>query len=194
MLEDSKILSILSEDFNFKLDDFINLKEVQKISTEKEEIISLLKQMKFITFNETFDSCFISIPEEFTLISLLNVPSSVQNKSDLISMIKVQEFDRLYKKNFFIWYLIIQVNQIENILNDLKSVHIKEVISLSKTKEKLKFEVYSNQVIKKNVIKRLQNINYHKETSGLKSNQSMNSSNNNSENGSWRKKSTDSEE
>jgi hypothetical protein len=48
-------------------------------------------------------------------------------------------------------------------------------------------------VIKKNILKRIQTLNYHKETSGLKSNHSV-SSNNNSETGSWRKKSTDSEE
>ncbi len=88
--------------------------------------------MQFITLNENSDSCSITLFEEFTLISLLNIPSTVQKKSELLSMLNVQDCDRLYKKNFFIWYLVVsQVSLKERILNNLKCVQFNEVLLLT---------------------------------------------------------------
>ena len=64
-----------------------------------------------------------------------------------------------------------------------------------KIKENLKFEIYTSQIIKKNILKRFQQINYQRETLGLKQISNLSSNNSNvSESLSWRKKSTDSEE
>ena len=48
-----------------------------------------------------------------------------------------------------------------------------------KIKENLKFEIYTSQIIKKNILKRFQQINYQRETLGLKQISNLSSNNSN---------------
>jgi len=166
-----------------------NLKEIQKISNDKTELTNLLKQIDFISFEEN-DLCCIQFKEDFTMFSLLNVPANINKRSELQQILKLDDEDRLYKKNLFVWYLVpSNPSKKDNITNTLKTVLFKD--------EKLKFETYTYHMIKKNISKRIQNIIYNKDSNGLKSNAAAASSSTNtsvSETCSWRKKSMDSEE
>jgi len=162
------------------------------MSNDKNEIIRLLKQIDFLTVDET--TCQINFSEDFCMFSLLNIPPSYNKKADLLQVLKLDDSNRLYKKNFFVWYLVPSNFKLkEEMTNSLKNVQFGE--------EKLKFDCYNHAMIKKNVIKRIHNIqstlNYQRETSELKSggnNQCNLSVSTSSETGSWRKKSTDCED
>ena len=119
------MISILSDDLSFKICDFLNVKDVQKLSsTNKLETINLLKQINFIKIDENSETCKISLSDDFTLFSLLNVPSNINNKSELLTLLKIEDFDRLYKRNFFVWYLVstnpLSKDKISNLLKTVK--------------------------------------------------------------------------
>ena len=107
LLEDSKVISILSEDLRFKIDDLLGINEIQKlINNDKEELIKLLKQTEFVRIDESSEYCTIALIDDFVMFSLLNIPPNINKISDLLPLLKIDEFDRLYKKNFFVWYLV----------------------------------------------------------------------------------------
>jgi len=187
-LEDSKILPTLNEELKFKIDNLLAIKEVQKpANNSREDLCSLIKQLDFISESEGMYQ--INISEDFCLFSLINIPNCIKNKLDLSSALNIIDIDsisRIYKKNLFVWYLVVEKREgKEKLEKSLKNVNFGD--------EKLKYECYTKNIIKKNINKRIQNIIYSKESCGLKanSNNNSNSASSSNENYNWRKKSNE---
>ena len=170
---------MISEDFHIKIDELHNFKEIKTLFPKKEALIKALQSVNFFLLDEKKESISLNITDEFTIYSLLNVPSKF-NKEDLIKSFNFDEskFTRIYKK-YFIWLLVTDTP-----ISNFEDLIIKNHCS---SEEKIRYDVNSGKDIKKKILKQ---IGYHKESSDLKG-PSVDKSHLNVEAGSWRKKSSE---
>jgi hypothetical protein len=191
-LESSKVISLLNENLSFKLDDFLNLKEVVKLTNKKDELISFLRQLSFIKIEG--ESAQIHLPENFVYFSIMNFPQKM-TKLDVIKSLELEnvKYDRIYKKSLF-WCLVTDVEATVRYLeNKIKSLKFEE--------NSLKYDLVNKASLLKTITKQINNANYQKEANELKADTTSNSSKkwekkgdssrHNSEAFSWRKKSND---
>ena len=111
--ENSNMKNILSENLSFTLDEIFSLKEIQKITPEKEKLSNLLSQIDFLAQNPT-NTFTYNIPENNHVFSILNIPAKL-NKNEVIKTIELinLEYNRLYKNGF---YWILSTNDKETII------------------------------------------------------------------------------
>ena len=108
-IENSKVISILDlKSLNFKLEDFLNLKEVKKISEDKEEILKLFKEIDFINLSKDNENTFnIKLDEEIKVFSVINIPQKMK-KDEILESLKLQNESmlRVYKRSLY-WYIVL---------------------------------------------------------------------------------------
>ena len=176
--------------------DLVTLKEVAKISTDKEEIKSLLLTIPFIKLSFNKEVAHYELEPKIAVFSLLNVPQKM-TKAELIALTHLDESKvlRVYKKALF-WIVVVDEKTFfEEVRRTLKAVRSDKLSDGT-----LKFDAMSSASLMLSIQKILQNRDYHKEASDLKAEKRMskdynsNSSNKertNSEALSWRKKSNE---
>lgn len=110
-IENSKLVQILnSKTLNFKLEDFLNLKEIKKISENKEEILKSLSEINFLSEEKESDkasSFSLKIEENIKIFSILNIPQKMK-KEEILDHFKInpENLLRIYKKSLF-WYVVL---------------------------------------------------------------------------------------
>ncbi len=164
-LEVSKVLSILHDNFTFKIEEFLNLKDVQKLqlqSTDKDLILCLLKEFKFLKVSEDQKTAQLVFAEAEKVINLINVPNKI-GKEALMQVLKISEnmIQRLYKQSLY-WTIVC----------DNRDVFTKLDETMRNTKfednNPLRFEITLIEEIKKTISKKINHQNYLKEADSLK--------------------------
>ena len=103
----SNVTKILSEDYEFKVESLLNLKEVQKIVMTKEELVSLLTTLtappeKIISLSEDKEKGKIIVDDKLMLYSFINLPHQFnQENVKTFLQLKDGEYSRLYKQSLF---------------------------------------------------------------------------------------------
>jgi hypothetical protein len=197
-LENSKLLSILSDtNLNFKIIDMLNIKEISKLYSNKEELFKDLKSIEYIKVSDDNETGSININENIVVFSLINLPQKLSKEEVLKNLgIDTELIIRLYKKCLF-WILVTEKPQSELIEKKLSCVTFGD--------SKLKYDMITKAQMMKSINKQIQTVSYHKEAHDLKvelsnkknekSNYNSNNYNSNnkdrtnSEAFSWRKKS-----
>jgi hypothetical protein len=135
------------------------IKEISKITQEKEELIHLISMIDYLKLSENKETASYVIPDNFSVFSLLNVPQKVKEE-ELVKMIAIgkESVLRIYKKSLF--WLIISVKEAEEIQNKLKLVQFED--------GKLKFDYLNRNGLIRSINKQIQTSNYHKEAHDLK--------------------------
>ena len=189
----SKVTSIITEDFYLTVDNLLTLKETQKITSSKTELISYLEMLSnetnpIIAFNNSSKTeVQILLPENTVLYTFINIPFSytVQNVMEFLQL-KTTDYSRLYKQSLF-WVLVST--------NDAFNASFDKVYKTLKVEEDkpLKCNVTSARMLRNAIVKTIQHDNnYMKDTGSLKASGSgsrKNSTNVQGESMSWRKKS-----
>lgn len=161
-MEVSKVLLILNEDFSFKIEDLINLKEIQKISPEKVSILNSLKEMKLIQISDDFKIGKILIGETASVINLINLPNKV-SKESLLKILKIKEnsIQRLYKQSLY-WTIVCDDNLTNKLIDEtLRNVKFED-------NSMLKYEFTQMKEIQQKLMKKINHSNYLKEADSLK--------------------------
>ena len=191
----SNVTKILSEDYEFKVESLLNLKEVQKIVMTKEELVSLLTTLtappeKIISLSEDKEKGKIIVDDKLMLYSFINLPHQFnQENVKTFLQLKDGEYSRLYKQSLF--WIVASENETFNA--NFEKFYKTLLVEDSKP---LKCNITSARMLKNAISKMIQHYSYLKETGELKaSNPSsrkqsfqQNTTNDNSEM-SWRKKS-----
>lgn len=100
---------------NFKFEDFINLKEIKKISENKEDILNVLSSVEFLEkdINEENNGIYFNfkVDENIKAFSILNIPQKMK-KEEIIDHFKIRNEDllRVFKKSLF-WYIVLNNEQ-----------------------------------------------------------------------------------
>lgn len=192
----------MDEDFNFKIDEFINLKEVQKISGDSETLKKTLKKLNFLKFSEDENSAKIIFNENAKIINLINVPHKI-TKDSMLKILKITEeqIERFYKQSLY-WIIVVEGKTLYDKLDEtMRNIKFED-------NNPLKFEISLVKDSRKIAEKKINHANYLKETDNLKASgangsagitdrkdsrggykMSGNSGNGGNENLSWRKKS-----
>jgi len=161
-LEVSKVLSILNEQFTFKFEEFFNLKEVQKIHTDKDLLLSLIKEFKFIKFSEEDKSAKIIFCDSVKIINLINVPNKI-NSEALMNVLKINDniIQRLYKQSLY-WTIVVDTRDVFNKLDEtMRNIKFED-------NNPLRFEITLIYEVQKIIAKKINHHNYLKETDSLK--------------------------
>jgi hypothetical protein len=93
--------SILSDSMSFKIKDLALL---LKSKYAKDDITEALFSLNFVTVSDDFDHVTYDLPDSLTIISLLNIPFSL-NQDELLQLLEVDNYTRFYKKSLF-WLLV----------------------------------------------------------------------------------------
>jgi hypothetical protein len=133
-IENSKIISIINlKSLDFKLEDFLNLKEVKKITENKEEVLNALKEMNFVKESNEIENTFnILIDEEIKVFSVINIPQKMK-KDEIFEIIKLpnESLLRVYKRSLY-WYIVLNseeaAKQLRYNLERTTFVKIKKII------------------------------------------------------------------
>jgi hypothetical protein len=101
-----------------KLNDLVN---IFKSKYTKEDLTDSLSQFDFITLSDDQEQFTYNLSEQLTLISILNLPHSL-NRGDIINLLKLDgDYLRFYKKSLF-WVLVTEdkdlVNKLEVTLKE----------------------------------------------------------------------------
>lgn len=161
-LEVSKVLSILHDNFTFKLDDLLNLKEIQKLSTDRDVILGLLKEFKFLKISEDEKTAHFVFSEAEKIINLINVPNKIGREA-LMNVLKISEsmIQRLYKQSLY-WTIVCDNKEVFNKLDEtMRNIKFED-------NNPLKFEITLIEEIKKTICKKINHQNYLKEADSLK--------------------------
>jgi hypothetical protein len=194
----SKVTTVMSEDLSFKIDDLYNLKELQRIVSSKEELTEhLLKFPEFLKVDTVTGVCKIKICENLVVYNFINVQNKV-SKEQLIELLEIEEKDtlRFYKQSLY-WTLVVENEEIGNRIDEkIKTVKLED-------DKHMRFEKTNGKTIIKQILKKIQCHNYAKDTNelngssdlgkGIRKDSYNKSTNQNSDNCSWRKKSDISE-
>lgn len=194
----------MDENLNFKIDEFLNLKETQKLSNDPELIKKCLRNLSFLKFSDSEKEAKIIFKENDSenskIINLINVPHKI-TKECMAKILKLSEeknVERFYKQSLY-WIIVVSdkntYNKIDETMRNIKF----------EDNNPLKFEVSYVNDMKKIAEKKISHQNYLKEANDLKASGAMGASypdrkdsrgykySNNSGNGnealSWRKKS-----
>jgi hypothetical protein len=197
-LEMSKVCSILSEELSFKMEELVSLKDVQKFTSSKEELLDILKQFESEGIVTSLNSgeFMIVLKDEEVIYNLANIPNKM-SKNEILSLLGVKESEikRLYKQSLF-WVLVVDdytLNENLQVLLNSKNLKVNEA--------EIKFDFNSGKNMRRTIVKKTHHLNYIKETDDLKASpqgkrkESYNkagynsNASNTSEHFSWRKKS-----
>lgn len=103
----------------FKLNDFLNLKEVKKITSEKEEVLKSFKEVNFIQETKDKENSFnINIDDEIKVFSVINIPQKMK-KEEIFETLKLDNNTllRIYKKSLY-WYIVLNSEEAANKLRN----------------------------------------------------------------------------
>lgn len=104
---------------SFKFDDFLNLKEIKKISDNQELLLQILSATEFLEKEENKESetnstisFKLKIDDNIRVFSILNIPQKMK-KEELIEhfSIPTENLLRAYKKSLF-WYIVLNSEEI----------------------------------------------------------------------------------
>jgi len=161
-LEVSNALSIVNDNFIFKIDEFLNLNNLQKLSTNRTLILSLLQEFKFIKVSEDEKTAQLFFTDSEKIINLINVPNKI-GKEALMNVLKINEsmIQRLYKQSLY-WTIVCDNKQIFNKLDEtMRNIKFED-------NNPLRFEITLIEEIKKTLSKKISHQNYLKEADSLK--------------------------
>lgn len=189
-MDNSKVLSLMNEQMSIKISDLLTIKEITKYVTDKDVLISCLKQCDFLKLSDNLETAVYELPEGFTVFSILNFPAKM-TKEEVAKSIELDNlsYSRLYKKSLY-WILV--TNDKETAIcsqNSLRELIIDDT--------KIKYDIKNKGQITKNIKELLEKSAYQKEAKNLgiqKKNEKKyddKASNNDSEAFSWRKGSGD---
>jgi hypothetical protein len=107
------------ETLSFKFEDFLNLKEIKKISDNKELLLKILLSTEFLEKEDDKDSetnasytFKLKIDDNIRVFSILNIPQKMK-KDELVEHfgIPTENLLRVYKKSLF-WYVVLNSEEI----------------------------------------------------------------------------------
>ena len=187
-IDNSKITSIISEQYSIKIDELLSQKEIAKYITEKQHLISILKKFcEFFKFSEDDGIITYDLPQNMSVFAILNIPpkmkkEEVQKNLELINL----QYNRLYKRGF---YWVISTIDKETVICVQNSLRI-----LTFDDMKPKYDLKNRNQIWKLIKDQIDKISYQKEAKNLGVGKNKNNNSNNkhksSNNGdalSWRK-------
>ena len=187
-IDNSKITSIISEQYSIKIDELLSQKEIAKYITEKQYLISILKKFcEFFKFSEDDGIITYDLPQNMSVFAILNIPpkmkkEEVQKNLELINL----QYNRLYKRGF---YWVISTIDKETVICVQNSLRI-----LTFDDMKPKYDLKNRNQIWKLIKDQIDKISYQKEAKNLGVGKNKNNNSNNkhksSNNGdalSWRK-------
>ena len=192
-IDNSKIISIISDKYSIKIDDLIIQKEISKYIKDKNELISIIKKFcEFFTLSEKEEYITYNIPDNMSVFSILNIPPKLKKEEVYknLELINLQ-YNRLYKIGF---YWNISTTDKETVIcvqNSLRTLTYDDM----KPKYSLKNKSQILDLLKEQVDKAL----YQKEVKNLGIGKNTKNNNNNWKNSkgdsdafSWRKGSSES--
>lgn len=191
-LENSKLISSLTENLTFKLSDVIANKEISKCFTNKETLIKFINNSNFLTLADDHDTANYHIAENFTVFNILNFPQKMTKDEFLAELnINLNHAFRVIKKTLF-WHI---ATDDKALAADVESKLKDKVFGDTK----VRFEVIRKDELIKTIVKAINMSNYHKDAHDLKHEKPKGGNNNsnnknsrtNSEAFSWRKKSNE---
>ena len=162
-LEVSKVCSILTDELNFKVDEFYSLKEISKVVSSKENLIDILNTLaseKLLKINDKGEGQIL-ISDEFTLFNFINVPNKL-SREELLKALDLGEsqIKRLYKQSLY-WVLVSEIPE--------TNAHLEKILKQFKLGDvEIKHDQTSNKMIRKLITKKIHHFNYMKETDDLK--------------------------
>ena len=107
------------EFLSFKFEDFLNLKEIRKISDNHEQILNILSSIEFLEKEEVIETETTSttyfklkIDDNIRVFSILNIPQKMK-KEELIEHFSIpsENILRVYKRSLF-WYIVLNSEEI----------------------------------------------------------------------------------
>lgn len=161
-MEVSKVLSILNDNYTFRLDELLNLKEIQKLGADRDLILSLIKKFKFLKFSDDETTVHLVFTEGEKIINLINVPNKIGREA-LMNVLKISEnmIQRLYKQSLY-WTIVCDNKEVFNKLDEtMRNIKFED-------NNPLRFEVTLIDEIKKSLSKKISHQNYLKEADSLK--------------------------
>ena len=113
-MDNSSVSNLLNEQFSFKINSLLELKEISKYVQSKEILINLLKKCYFLKISTDSEIATYDLPEGIIVFSILNIPPKM-NKKEVEKNIELDnlQYSRLYKKSF---YWILSTNDKETII------------------------------------------------------------------------------
>ena len=191
----SKVTSIITEDFYLTVDNLLTLKEVQKITSSKIELVSYLETLSnevnpVIAFNNAAKTeVQILLKENTVMYTFINIPFSytLQNVVEFLQL-KATDYSRLYKQSLF--WVLVSANDAFNASFD----KVYKTLTVEEDKP-LKCNVTSARMLRNASVKTIQHENnYMKDTGSLQASGNGSGSRKGSTNVqgdamSWRKKS-----
>jgi len=162
----SKVTTILNEDFQFKVSELYELKEIQKIFSSKEELIESLDSIShyenpIISFDKEKEEGKVKIDELLMLYSFVNLPSNF-NENEVKEFLNLKDGDyiRLYKQSLF-WILVSENEEFnENFEKYFKKLKVED-------DKNLKCNMTSGPMLKNAIHKIIQKNIYSKEIKDL---------------------------
>ena len=184
-LDNSSVSNLINEQFSFKINALLELKEISKYVKSKEILINLLKKCDFLKLSDENETATYDLPEGITVFSILNIPPKM-SKKEVEKNIELDnlQFSRLYKKSF---YWILSTNDKETIICSQNS--LRELIF---DDTKVKYDMKNKNQLMKIIKEQIDRNSYQKEAKnlGIKKNEKKyddKTSNNDSDAFSWRK-------
>ena len=113
-LENSKTVSIISDDLSFRPSDLLANPEIRKAFPSEETLFSVnlfwkqnLENIEFVRLDKTNKTAHLKLSDSAKIYSLINVPSKME-KEELEKLLSLDNFDfsRIYKK-YFVWMLVL---------------------------------------------------------------------------------------
>ena len=184
-MDNSSVSNLLNEQFSFKINSLLELKEISKYVQSKEILINLLKKCYFLKISTDSEIATYDLPEGIIVFSILNIPPKM-NKKEVEKNIELDnlQYSRLYKKSF---YWILSTNDKETIICSQNS--LRELIF---DDTKVKYDMKNKNQLMKIIKEQIDRNSYQKEAKnlGIKKNEKKyddKTSNNDSDAFSWRK-------
>jgi hypothetical protein len=189
----SKVTSIITEDLYLTVDNLLTLKEVQKITSSKTELVSYLETLSnevnpVIAFNNAAKTeVQILLKDNTVMYTFINIPFSytLQNVVEFLRL-KTTDYSRLYKQSLF--WVLVSANDAFNASFD----KVYKTLTVEEDKP-LKCNVTSARMLRNAIVKTIQHENnYMKDTGSLQASGSgsrKGSTNVQGDAMSWRKKS-----
>ncbi len=190
----SKVISILTEDLSFKVDELFNLKEIQKLAGTKEVLVQMLEVLDnegVVKLNKVSNEGTIQLTDKTTVYSLTNVPLTITKKAMVeLFNLTAENTTRVYKQSLY-WVIVSDNEEFNGTFESrLKQIEFED-------HKLLKYNISSATMLKKSMCKTIHYSVYMKETNdlkvgspnGRKGSEAGGLSGSNNEKLSWRKKS-----
>ena len=79
-MDNSSVSNLLNEQFSFKINSLLELKEISKYVQTKEILINLLKKCDFLKISTDSKIATYDLPERIIVFSILNIPPKMNKK------------------------------------------------------------------------------------------------------------------